>query len=100
MIRFIEDNNIFSSTQFGFRSGLSTESAIIQFLDKIHDGLNKKQHTIAIFMDLSKAFDVLDHRILIQEIEHYEFRGKFRDLLINFISSMIYFVRTMDWILT
>ena len=35
MIRFIEDNNISSSTQFGFRSGLSTESAIIQFLDKI-----------------------------------------------------------------
>ena len=44
-------------------------------------------------MDLSKAFDVLDHRILIQIIEHYVFRGKFRDLLVSFISNRKYFVR-------
>ena len=64
MIVFIDNNNILSSNQFGFRKGLSTESAIIQFIDKIHNGLNKRHHTIAVFMDLSKAFDVLDHNIL------------------------------------
>ena len=92
MISFIESNNIFTSSQFGFRSGYSTESAIIQFIDKIHNGLSKRQHTVAIFMDLSKAFDVLDHQILAQKLDHYGFRGKFLDLLISFISNRNYFV--------
>ena len=83
MIDFIDKNSILSSNQFGFRKGLSTESAIIQFIDKIHNGLNKRHHTIAIFMDLSKAFDVLDHSILSNKLEHYGFRGKFLELLMS-----------------
>ena len=92
MIVFIDNNNILSSNQFGFRKGLSTESAIIQFIDKIHNGLNKRHHTIAVFMDLSKAFDVLDHNILSKKLEHYGFRGKFLELLMSFISNRKYFV--------
>ena len=61
MIAFIEKNNILSETQFGFRKGLSTEAALTQFIDEIHKGLNDRQYTAAVFMDLSKAFDVLDH---------------------------------------
>ena len=64
MIEFIEQNNILSTNQFGFRKGLSTEAAIIQFIDKVHNGLNKRHYTVAVFMDLSKAFDVSNHNIL------------------------------------
>ena len=92
IITFIEANDIFSKSQFGFRKGLSTESAIINFIDKIHYGLNKRHHTIAIFMDLSKAFDVLDHTILAKKLEHYGFRGNFLKLLIDFVSNRKYFV--------
>ena len=92
MIDFIENNNILNSNQFGFRKGLSTESAIIQFINNIHNGLNKRRHTIAIFMDLSKAFDVLNHNILFEKLEHYGFRGKFLDLLTSFVSNRKYFV--------
>ena len=92
MVEFIEHNNILNINQFGFRKGLSTESAIIQFIDKIHKGLNKRHHTIAVFMDLSKAFDVLNHNILSKKLEHYGFRGKFLDLLMSFISNRNYFV--------
>ena len=42
MINFIEKNNILSITQYGFRNGLSTENAIINFIDKIYTGLEKK----------------------------------------------------------
>ncbi|CAL4070278.1 unnamed protein product [Meganyctiphanes norvegica] len=94
MISFIEINTIFSKTQFGFRSGLSTEGAIIDFLDKIHTGLNKRHHTVAIFMDLSKAFDVIDHTILAKKLEHYGFRGKMLDLLKDFVCNRNYFVST------
>ena len=49
-------------------------------------------YTIAIFMDLSKAFDVLDHNILYTKLEHYGFRGKILELLKSFISNRKYFV--------
>ena len=64
MIEFINQNNILNANQCGIRKGFSTESAIIQFINNVHNGLNKRNHTVAIFMDLSKAFDVLDHNIL------------------------------------
>ncbi|CAL4201144.1 unnamed protein product, partial [Meganyctiphanes norvegica] len=92
MMTFIESNNILSKTQFGFRKGMSTETAIINFIDKIHNGLNKINHTAAIFMDLSKAFDVLDHNILALKLNHYGFRGKSLELLLSFISNRKYFV--------
>lgn len=92
MIEFIEKNNILSINQFDLRNGVSTESAIIQFIDKVHNGLNKRHHTVAVFMDLSKAFDVLDHNILSRKLEHYGFRGNFLDLLKSFISNRKYFV--------
>ena len=92
MINFIEQNDILSITQYGFRNGLSTENAIINFIDKIHTGLEKRQHTAAIFMDLSKAFDVLDHQILAKKLEHYGFRDNFLNLLLDFISNRKYFV--------
>ena len=83
MIDFIEKNNILSETQFGFRKGFSTEAAIIQFIDEIHKGINDRQYTAAVFMDLSKAFDVLDHEILKLKLEHYGFRGIFLDFILN-----------------
>ena len=92
MIGFIEQNNILSPNQFGFRKGLSCESAIIQFINNIHNGLHHKQNTVAVFMDLSKAFDVLNHDILYKKLEHYGFRGKFLELLKSFISNRKYFV--------
>ena len=50
------------------------------------------KHTAAIFMDLSKAFDVLDHHILAKKLEHYGFKGKFLNLLIDFVSNRKYYV--------
>ena len=92
MIAFIEKNNILSETQFGFRKGLSTEAALTQFIDEIHKGLNDRQYTAAVFMDLSKAFDVLDHEILKLKLEHYGFRGIILDFLLSFIKEREYFV--------
>ena len=60
---------------FGFRKNFSTELAIIQLLDKIIDSLSRKEHIIAIFMDLSKAFDTIDHNILLYKLKNYGIRG-------------------------
>ena len=92
MITFIEKNKIFSDNQFGFRKMKSTETALMKFMDFIHNGLSKKQNVGTIFMDLSKAFDVMNHNILKLKLEHYGFRGVILDFIMSFVRDRKYFV--------
>ena len=92
MIKFIDRYNIFSKSQFGFRKNMSTEAALINFIDFVHKGLTAKHNVGAVFMDLSKAFDVMDHNILEIKLKHYGFRGTFLKLLMSFIKDRKYFV--------
>ena len=75
LLTFLKANNILSKWQFGFRSGHSTVHPMIHFLNKITEALNKKQHTIAIFCDLKKAFDTCNHSILLQKLKKYGISG-------------------------
>ena len=77
MINYINKNGIISSSQYGFQANKSTESALIDLTDFIHQGLTKRFNVGAVFMDLSKAFDVMTHDILHSKLEHYGFRGNF-----------------------
>ena len=61
--------------QVGFRKGHSTDYAIIQLLDKITESFANKEHIIGVFMDLSKAFDTIDHDILIYKLKRYGIQG-------------------------
>ena len=92
MMKFIQENKIITSSQYGFQSNKSTESALIDFIEFIHEGLTKKSHVGAVFMDLSKAFDVMNHNLLKRKLEHYGFRGTFLSLLMNFLKDRKYFV--------
>ncbi|CAL4156996.1 unnamed protein product, partial [Meganyctiphanes norvegica] len=87
MVHFLDDFNILSKTQFGFRKNMGTETALLNYIDNIQEALNNKKYTVSIFMDLSKAFDVIDHKILEKKLEHYGFRGKFLEFLLSFIKK-------------
>ena len=80
-------NNLLIPHQFGFRKGHSTDYAILHIYDKIIESFSKKEHMIGIFMDLSKAFDTIDHQILIHKLNSYGIRGQalswFKDYLHN-----------------
>ena len=59
------------SKQFGFQTGLSTEHAIVKLVDQIYKSFEKNHCTLGVFIDLSKAFDTVDHTILISKLKMY-----------------------------
>ena len=70
-IQYFTSNNLFHANQYGFRAEYSTELALSELVDRIYTDLDEKQLPIAILIDLSKAFDTIDHTILISKLEHY-----------------------------
>ena len=92
MISFLDKYKLLSDTQFGFRKNMSTETALLNYINYIHKQLDEYKHTISVFLDLSKAFDVIDHSILETKLEYYGFRGKFLEFLLSFIKDRQYFV--------
>ena len=75
LIKYVEKNRILSKPQYGFKNNRSTELAVIELVDKITKAIDKGEYTIGIFLDLSKAFDTINHKILIKKLEHYGIRG-------------------------
>lgn len=71
----LTNNNILAPTQFGFRKHHSTQHAITIFTEKLYDSLNKHHTSIATFLDLSKAFDTINHSILLSKLAVYGIRG-------------------------
>ena len=73
---FIGKYNILAHEQYGFTANNSTELAITTIYDEFLDNLDKNHYTCAIFLDIKKAFDSLDHKILLKKLDHYGFREK------------------------
>ena len=68
---FLENNELFLNEQGGFRKGKSTIDTVAKFTDDILLGINEKEYTLAAFIDLKKAFDTVNHEILIKKLPHY-----------------------------
>jgi hypothetical protein len=73
----LETNNILAAEQFGFRTSSSTEQASFNFINNIVNDLQNKNNVRGIFLDLQKAFDCVNHVILLNKLGFYGITGEF-----------------------
>ena len=68
---FLTHHNILSPQQFGFRKSYSTFHAVLSITQKLYDALKSDKFAYAVFIDLEKAFDTVDHSMLLSKLHHY-----------------------------
>ena len=72
---YLSKTNYFCNNQFGFRAKHSTEHAVLSLMDRIYKHLNSKEYVILLSLDLTKAFDVIRHDILLKKLDNAGLRG-------------------------
>lgn len=75
LLKFIEKTSKIDQNQFGFQKNSCTTSALVQTISKINEHLDKGLYSLAVFIDLRKAFDMVDHKQLLESLEELGVRG-------------------------
>ena len=92
LYNFLESQNILFDNQFGFRKNNSTSYALIQITERIKETIDKKKYGCGIFIDLRKAFDTVNHEILLNKLDHYGIRGTALHWFHSYLSDRKQFV--------
>ena len=87
LYKFLEDQLLIITKQFGFRQGHSTIHALIDLTEDIRRALDENNFAIGIFVDLQKAFDTVDHKILLKKLEYYGVRGIANEWFKSYLSG-------------
>lgn len=93
---FLEKYNLLSSNQFAFREDLGTEGALCKVTETILQGLDAGDRVVGIFLDLKKAFDTVDHRILLERLQNMGIRGTTNNLFKSYLTGRTQKVKIID----
>ena len=75
ILKYLDKHDILFKNQYGFRKGHSTSFALLHLFEKISSAIDRREHTVGVFFDLSKAFDTVNFNICFDKLEHYGIRG-------------------------
>jgi hypothetical protein len=95
-LSFIDNNEILHKNQFGFRKKLSTYMALLELTEDISKSMDEKDITIGVFIDLAKAFDTVNHKILLEKLSHYGIRGLPLEWMNSYLSNRQQYVNIDD----
>jgi hypothetical protein len=93
LLSFLKRHNIISNEQHGFMESKSTETASQSFIQIIQDAMNKHLHVIGIFLDISKAYDVINHNKLLDKLGSYGIRGVVNKWFQSYLVNRTQFVK-------
>ena len=89
---FLEKYNLLKNSQYGFRRNHSTTQAILDNLQYIYDCLDNGHSVLSLYLDFSKAFDSIDHEILLTKLDKYGIRGQANDWFRSYLTGRKQFV--------
>ena len=85
LVNYLDKYDIISYRQFGFRDKHSTSDIFLEFLDEAYMSANSNNYFISIFLDFSKAFDTVNHNILLQKMSNIGIRGIINDWFSSYL---------------
>ena len=94
--KFIDKCNVLNNSQYGFRNKMCTTHALINLVEEISSSLDAKKFSIGVFIDLKKAFDTVNHALLIDKLEFYGVRGPAKVWLKSYLHNRKQFVQIDD----
>ena len=92
LFKYFSDKNLFTDDQYGFRKGRSTKGALIRFINQVQQDVDIGLKTAAIYIDLKKAFDTVDHSILLNKLSIYGVRGNTLNWFANYLKNRRQFI--------
>ena len=93
MVNFVNKCNLLHESQYGFREKRSTSLALCELVEQLTDAADRKEVSIGVFVDLKKAFDTLNHDVLLRKLEHYGIRGVPLQWLSSYLSNRKQYVK-------
>ena len=96
LCNYIETNHLYNTTQSGFRKGHSTSTLLLKLRDDIRKAMKKSEITLTILIDFSKAFDTIDHRVLLNKLYKLNFSHDSIKILSSYLRDRDQYVQIDD----